>query len=75
MIILLKIVFDAEKFEQLKKVSQIADYKGKSVTRRLATFKKVGTVANELLDLVALADNKVGKSAKLIRELVRIFSS
>jgi hypothetical protein len=54
----------------------------KNGTFNMDNFKTVaptqsigGIFANTLLELAALADNKIGKTAKLIKELIRIFST
>jgi len=72
---MIKIRIDEAKFENLKNRSLKCNSSKLKRRKTFSTLKKVGSVANELLGLVEMADNKVGKSAKLIRELIRIFNS
>jgi hypothetical protein len=68
---MIKITLNIEKFEQMKKGTA-----GESTGLKTAVVAATvgGAIAGTLLELASKADTKVGKTAKLLKELIRIFS-
>lgn len=72
---MVKIILDTKKFEELKRLSSKSDIRFSKAASSTSTVKKLVGIADDLLSLISLADGKVGKSARLIKELIRIFSA
>lgn len=66
--IMIRITLNIENFEKMK------DGTFNQTISSLKTVSPAPSLASTLLDLAALADNKIGKTARLIKEIVRIFS-
>jgi hypothetical protein len=68
---LIKITLNIENFEKMKNGTfKVDNFKTIAPTQSIG-----GIFANTLLELASLSDTKVGKTAKLIKELIRIFST
>jgi type III secretion system FlhB-like substrate exporter len=71
---MIKITLNIENFEKLKN-GTYNDTKKTNVLKPVIAAAGVGVLAGTLLELASRADTKIGKTAKLLKELVRIFSN
>jgi len=71
-----KVRLNVVKWEQLRtQSSRDKNSKKSKIESTIQTLKKVGSAADKLLDYISSSGDKIDKSARLIRELIRIFNN